>query len=44
MIVVSKIDYRIYRRFKWPIYVIIVGLLFAVKFAGISAGRSQKMD
>ena len=40
MIVASKIDYRIYRRFKWPIYLVIVALLFAVKFVGMSAGRS----
>ena len=40
MVVVSRVDYRIYRRFKWPIYVVIVGLLFAVKFVGMSSGRS----
>ncbi len=36
MVFLSKIDYRIYRKFKWIIYVIIVALLFAVK---LSAGR-----
>lgn len=40
MIVLSKIDYRIYRKFKWIIYVVVVGLLFAVGFVGMSAGRS----
>ena len=35
----AVVDYRIYRRFKWPIYVVIVGLLIAVKFVGMSSGR-----
>lgn len=39
MVVLSKIDYRIYRKFKWIIYVIVVALLFAVGFVGKSAGR-----
>ena len=34
MIVLSKVDYRVYRKMKWPIYAIIVALL------GMSAGRS----
>ena len=42
MILLSKIDYRIYRRFKWPIYLIIVVLLFAVKFVGMSSRTVQK--
>lgn len=44
MVVLSKVDYRIYRKFKWLIYFIILALLIAVKFAGMSAGRSKKMD
>jgi cell division protein FtsW (lipid II flippase) len=44
MIVLSKIDYRIYRKFKWPIYIVVVGLLFLVRFAGMSAGRSKALD
>ncbi|MBR2289601.1 MAG: FtsW/RodA/SpoVE family cell cycle protein [Clostridia bacterium] len=42
MIVASKVDYRIYRRIKWPIYVVIVGLLFAVKFVGMSSRTEPK--
>ena len=37
MIVLSKVDYRIYKKFKWPIYIVIVVLLFAVKFMGMSS-------
>lgn len=40
MVFLSKIDYRIYRKFKFVIYIFIVGLLFAVKFLGMSSGRS----
>ena len=43
MIVVSKIDYRIYRKFKWPIYFLVVVLLFSVKFIGMSS-RSELKD
>lgn len=42
MIVVSKIDYRIYRRFKWIIYGIIVVLLFLVGAKGLSAGGATR--
>ena len=42
MIVASKIDYRIYRKFKWPIYLVVVALLFAVKFVGMSSRTGQK--
>ena len=44
MVVVSKIDYKIYRKFKWPIYIVVVALLFAVKFVGMSARWCKKMD
>ena len=43
MIIVSKIDYRIYRKFKWLIYVIVVALLFAVRFVGMSS-RTELED
>lgn len=42
MIVVSKIDYRIYRKFKWVIYVVVIALLFAVRFVGMSSRTEQK--
>ena len=41
-IVLSKVDYRIYRKFKWIIYVVIVGLLFLVGFTGMSAGGATR--
>lgn len=42
MITVSKIDYRIYRKFKWIIYVVLVGLLFLVGLQGMSAGGAKR--
>lgn len=44
LIALSKVDYKIYRRLKWPIYIVVVGLLLAVKFLGMSSRRSKKMD
>lgn len=40
--VLSKVDYRIYRRFKWIIYVVIVALLFLVGVSGLSAGGATR--
>jgi cell division protein FtsW len=42
MIVLSKIDYRIYRKLKWIIYAVVVVLLVSVKFIGISAGGAKR--
>lgn len=42
MIILSKIDYRIYRKFKWIIYILVVVLLFAVKFMGMSSRTELK--
>lgn len=45
MIVFSKIDYNIFRKFKWFkwfIYVLVLGLLIAVKFMGMSSRTEQK--
>ena len=42
MVVASKIDYKIYRRFKWIIYAVIVALLFAVRFVGMSSRTEPK--
>ena len=44
MFVLSNIDYIIYRKFKWIIYVVVVVLLFAVGISGMSAGRSKTLD
>ena len=42
MIIVSKIDYRVYRKLKWPIYCVVVSLLFLVGFQGMSAGGAKR--
>ena len=42
MIVLSRIDYRLYRKFKWPIFVVIIGLLLAVRFVGMSSRTEQE--
>ena len=45
MIAASKIDYKIYRKFKWikwVIYIGVVALLFAVKFVGMSSRTELK--
>lgn len=42
MVVLSKIDYRIYRKLKWPIYVVIIGLLFLVSIMGMSEGGAKR--
>ena len=44
LITLSKVDYKIYRRLKWPMYIIMVSLLLAVKFVGMSSRRCKKMD
>ena len=38
----SKVDYRVYRKFKWIFYVIIVALLFLVGLTGMSAGGATR--
>ena len=42
MVVLSKIDYRVYRKLKWIIYVVIVGLLYLVGFSGLSKGGATR--
>ena len=44
MMGVSKVDYHIFRRFKWIIYIAFIVLLVAVGFVGIDAGRSKTLD
>ena len=42
LIVLSNFDYRLYRRIKWPMYIIMVGILIAVKFVGMSSRTALK--
>lgn len=42
MIIVSKIDYRIYKKLKWIIYVGLLILLILVGFIGIDAGGAKR--
>ena len=42
LIVFSRIDYSLYRKFKWIIYIVIVGLLFLVGIIGMSAGGATR--
>ncbi len=42
MVVLSKIDYRVYRKLKWIIYVITVGLLYLVGFSGLTKGGATR--
>ena len=42
MIVLSKIDYRVYRKFKWLIYVGLIALLVLVGFVGTDAGGARR--
>lgn len=44
MTVISKIDYRIYKKFDKLIYCAVIALLLAVTVVGTSGGRSKKMD
>lgn len=42
MIVLSKVDYRVYRKLKWPIYIACIALLVAVGFVGSGAGGARR--
>lgn len=42
MFFLSKIDYRIYRKLKWPIYIFMLGLLFMVSISGMSEGGAKR--
>lgn len=44
MFVISKIDYRIFKRFDNLIYIAVIILLASVAVIGASDGRSKKMD
>ncbi len=42
MFTLSKVDYRIYKNFKWIIYIGLLVLLVAVGFAGTDAGGARR--
>lgn len=44
MIIISKIDYRIYKRFDKLIYITVIILLAAVAVIGKEVGRSKTLD
>lgn len=44
MFIISKMDYRIFKKFDKIIYIVVIVLLAAVALVGSSSGRSKKMD
>ncbi len=42
MYVLSRVDYRIYRKLKWPIYIGMLILLFMVSISGMDAGGARR--
>ena len=44
MFIISKIDYRIFKKFDNLIYIAVIILLGSVAVVGAGAGRSKKMD
>ena len=42
MFVVSKVDYRIYKKFAWIIYFVFIALLVIVGFVGTDAGGARR--
>lgn len=38
----SKVDYRIYRKLKWVIYIAMIALLFMVSISGMDAGGARR--
>lgn len=44
MFIISKIDYRIFKRFDNLIYIAVIVLLASVAVIGASDGRSKEMD
>lgn len=39
MMACSKVDYHIFRKLKWIIYIVFIALLILVGFVGMEAGR-----
>ena len=44
MLIISKIDYRIFKKFYKIIYIVVIILLASVAVIGKEVGRSKKMD
>jgi len=44
MLIISKIDYRIYKKFDRIIYIAVIVLLASVALIGSSDGRSKALD
>lgn len=44
MFIISKIDYRIFKKFDNIIYIVVLILLISVKFVGASEGRRKALD
>lgn len=42
MMACSKVDYHIFRKLKWIIYIVFIGLLILVGFVGIDAGGARR--
>ena len=42
MYVLSTVDYRIYRKLKWPIYIGMLVLLFMVSISGMDEGGARR--
>jgi cell division protein FtsW len=44
MFIISKIDYRIFKKFDKIIYITVIALLASVVLVGASSGRSKTLD
>lgn len=44
MMALSKVDYHIFRKLKWLIYIVCIVLLVLVGFIGIGANRCKTLD
>jgi len=42
MFILSTVNYKIYRKLKWVIYIVLIGLLIAVGFMGMGAGGAKR--
>lgn len=42
MVILSSVDYRIYRKLKWIIYIVMIGLLVLVGVSGMDAGGARR--
>ena len=44
MFIMSKIDYRIFKKFEKIVYIVVIILLLSVTLIGASEGRSKALD